>query len=78
MKKLNNEQQREALENALKYYSFPEKYFIHYMMMGGKIKHAIVSKNDIGGYENKTKYMPYEEMNAFLDGYIHALNNPFK
>jgi len=72
--KLTLDQQREALNNALKSFNFPEKYFIHLTAP----KFVIATSNKNGGINTHSSFMSYEQMNYFLVGYNLALIKPFK
>lgn len=75
---MNTEQKKQALENSLKHFDFPKKYFIHPMNKGRNSKFIISSKNETGGIESHSKAMNYDEMNGFIAGYVAALKNPLK
>ena len=72
MKKLTLEQQKEALNNALRSFNFDSKYKI---VVSAPL-FCIGSKNQAGGLNTHTRFMSYENMNAFLMGYNTALTKP--
>lgn len=74
--KLTDEQKVEALNNALKSFSFNEKYYIHKMNKGANSIFLIVGKNNFGGLDTYTSGMTYEEMNAWLKGYYTCKHKP--
>ena len=71
--KFTLDQQREALNNALKSFNFPEKYFIH--LTAPKF---VIATRENGGIKTHSSFMDYEQMNYFLVGYNLALIKPFK
>lgn len=79
--KLKHYEQEAALNNALRSFGFPEKYFVfpHNYLDGKTTKHkfSISSKNEIGGLVTHTAFMHYEEMNCFLIGYRRGVHNFF-
>lgn len=71
------EKQVEALNNALRYYEFPEKFFIHPMDERKNAVFGICTRNEIGGIQEVNhRFMPYMEMNAFISGYNLARTKP--
>lgn len=68
----------EALNNAMKYYKFPKKFFV--VISDGRIgnKFAIGSNTDNGGLDVHSNYMSYDEFNAYLFGYYDAISKKFK
>lgn len=74
MKKLTIEQQIEALNNALRTFNFEEKYFVYTFHKGVpmKAKFTIAYKGEGGVVNPCTRFMKYEEMNAYLLGYKDA------
>lgn len=67
---MNKQQQLEALENALKSFSFPNDYVID--SCGSKF--ALARKGRVLTILSPT--YKYEELNAFLLGYHRAKTNP--
>jgi hypothetical protein len=70
--RLSQSQKKEALENALKHFNIPSRYFINTVNKGNNAKFAIVTTGDTGGICTKTAFMSYDEMNAFILGYARA------
>ena len=66
--RLSQEQKKQCLENALRHFDIPSKYFIHTMNKGKNSIFAIVTE----GINSKTGYMSYDEMNAFIMGYARG------
>lgn len=69
---MTTEAKKEALNNALKHYNFDEKYFIYSVNKGANIRFSIASNNEIGGIHSHTRFMTYDEVNAYLRGYNDA------
>lgn len=69
-------QKKEALQNSLISFRFPDKYFIQ--NADGRLGHkfAIASNTENGGVMVHTNYMNYDEMNCFFMGYNAAVNKP--
>ena len=63
---------KEALNNALKHYGFDDIYFIYPVNKGANIKFSIASNNETGGLKTHTRFMTYDEVNAYLQGYNDA------
>lgn len=76
MVRLSVKEKKQALENALKSFKFPKKYFIQQADARLGQKFAVFSNGNSGSMH--TNYMTYEELNNFLRGYDRAINNPFK
>lgn len=76
--RLTTDQQKEALENALRSFNFPEKYIIvksdgrmgKLFAIGVKLEHGVV--------DTKTSYLSYTELNHFLMGHQAKSINLFK
>lgn len=68
MKTLTPDQKIEALQNAMTSYKFPVKYFVHHTAP----LFCIASKSELGGINTHTRFMTYEEFNAYLQGYNAA------
>ena len=77
MKRLTAAQKKEGLENALRYYKFNPKYSIYGVNKGKDALFAIAEKIEHGGMNTLTKFMNYDEMNAYLFGYNDAQQNKF-
>lgn len=71
MKKLSMSSQIEALDNSLRTFGFDAKYYIYCSAP----VYAIASNNEQGGIRPYTRFMRYEEMNAYLEGYNAAKTN---
>ena len=78
MNKLTVIQKNEALDNAMRSFKFPEKYFICPAAVFREIKFAIASFGEIGDVNIHSIFMTYDEMNCYLKGYYNAINNPLK
>ena len=63
----------QSLQNALAFYKFPEKYFI-YPTADGRTKQmfGIASNSENGGIVAHSRFMTYEECNAYIVGVGHA------
>jgi len=72
MKRLTAAQKKEALENALRHYQFAPKYSIYSVNKGKDAIFAIAEKIAHGGMNTLTRFMTYDEMNAYLFGYNDA------
>jgi len=68
----------QALENALRHFSFPEKYTIFSMNKGKNIIFAIASNDSIGGFDTHSAFMSYDVMNGYLLGYSRGQKNYHK
>jgi hypothetical protein len=74
---MTKNQKHEALSNALEYYKFPKKYFIQ--NADGRIgsRFAIASNVENGGIEIHSRYMTYDEFNAYLFGWYDGKMKKF-
>lgn len=73
---LTTESKTAALNNALRSFDIPEKYFIHSANTGRNSKFAIASKSELGGINTHSAFMSYEELNMYLSGYNRRIKNP--
>lgn len=71
-------EKRDALNNSLRTFNFPDKFFIVQSDRRTGLRFAIASNTEIGGIQLHSGYYTYEEMNSFLMGYNTALTNPLK
>ena len=78
MNRLTITQKKEALDNALRSFKFPEKYFIRKSDSRIGQKFAITTFDEPGSLNTHSNFMTYDEMNCFLRGYYNAINNPLK
>lgn len=72
------DEKTEALQNALVSFEFPEKYFIYHVNKGANVKFAIASRSDSGGLNTHSRFMTYDECNAYLKGCFDGMNGQFK
>ena len=75
MKRLSQEEKVNALTNFLRNVSTNEELFIFTMNKGRNAKFCIATKTEIGGINNKTSFMTYEEMNAYFSGVLAVKEN---
>jgi hypothetical protein len=68
---------KEALENALKHYRFDKMYFIYSINKGTNTRFTIASNSGTGGINTHTRFMSYDEMNAYFFGYNDAKLNTY-
>lgn len=75
--RLTTDQMKQALENALRSFNFPEKYII--VKSDGRMGKlfAIGYMLEHGGLQVKTTYLTYTELNHFLMGYQAKTINLF-
>ncbi len=78
MVRLSVTQKKQALENALRSFKFPKKYFMQQSDARLGQKFAVASNGSSGSLNVHTNFMTYDEMNCFLMGYNMALTKPFK
>jgi hypothetical protein len=76
MNTLTHIQKKEALDNALKHFGFPAKYFIYIAGVGKKAQFGIAHEGTHKFAHIAVNCMTYEEMNAYIRGYQRALTNP--
>jgi hypothetical protein len=74
---MKNQKQIDALENALRHFSFNPKFGIHSMYIGGEMGYSIVTKNEIGSIVNHTPYYNYKEMNGYIKGLADSKRTNF-
>lgn len=65
-------QKQDALQNAMASFEFPKKYFVHPANKGRAIIFTIASKNDHDGINTHSRFMTYDEFNAYLRGWYDA------
>ncbi len=70
-------EKKEALQNALKSYKFPERYCIEIADKRIGQKFAISYKGQHGSLNVVTNFMTYDEFNAYLFGYIAGMERKF-
>ncbi len=75
--RLTADHQKDALDNALRSFNFPEKYFIYKVNKGKDALFAIGVKLEHGGFDTKTSYLSYTELNHFLMGHQAKTINLF-
>ena len=66
---LSEIEKQNALENAMKAFNFPKKYFIYRVNAGSNVKFCIATKNEIGGMDTHSAFKTYDEMNQYLMGW---------
>jgi hypothetical protein len=71
-KKLSETEKVNTLENSMKSFKFPKKYFIYRVNAGANIKFCIASKNEVGGIHTHSGFKTYDEMNQYLMGWNAA------
>lgn len=76
MARLTLEKQMESLKNGMEYYNIPKKYFLH--NDGSKAgRFAIATEEEHGAIHTHSRFMSYDEFNAYLMGYYDAKMNKF-
>ena len=75
MKRLSQGEKVNALTNFLRNVSTNEELFIFTMNKDRNAIFCIATKTDIGGIDTKTKFMAYEEMNAYFFGVLAVKEN---
>lgn len=68
--------QTQSLNNSLRYFGIPDKYFIFAHVKRVKAKFVISSKTEIGGLNSHSRFMTYDEMNSYLQGYNAHFKSP--
>jgi hypothetical protein len=88
MNRLTITQKKEALNNALRSFKFPEKYFIwpsdarlgqRFAIATGEMATGEMATGEMySGINIHSNFMTYNEMNCYLFGFYNAINNPLK
>lgn len=78
MNRLTITQKKEALNNALRSFMFPEKYFIWPSDARLGQRFSIATGGMYSGINIHSNFMTYNEMNCYLFGYYNAINNHLK
>lgn len=68
---------KEALENALLSFNFPKEYLIHTAGTRRKSIFGLATKGETGGINTHSRFMTYEELNAYLRGWHAAKISKF-
>lgn len=63
---------QETLQNSLRTFNFPAKYFIQIADRRIGHKFALASNTDNGGLNVHSSFMTYDEFNCYLRGYYDA------
>lgn len=77
MKRLSIAAKVESLKNGLTTYKFPKKYFVHTADSRCGERFAIATTGKHGTLEVHSRYMTYDEFNAYLFGYYDAKMKKF-
>lgn len=65
---MTTKQKKEALDNALKHYGFSEEFSVYSVNKGSDTRFAIIRHNEHQAVITQSKFMTYDEFNAYLFG----------
>lgn len=77
MKTMSVSEMKEYLNNGMRCYNIPEKYFVVLADKRMGKTFAIASSGERGEIYIHSQYMTYDEFNTYLFGYGAALENKF-